>query len=397
MKQLKQSLLIISFIWAFACSEDKHGPLSDKGNTPASVNNVSVENLSGAARISYSLPVDVDILYVKAEFYRKKGELVTVKASSRVNNLLVEGLNDTNEREVKLYTVSKSEKVSAPVSVKINPLSPPLANIYKSLETESTFGGVRVRFRNETKANIVFTVMRYTDQGDWQELDRHYTSQQENAFATRGMEDKETLFGLVVKDRWDNYSDTLKVSLTPLKEEVIDKKKWMDSRYPGEMVDQWADRKLYALWDDKISNAYYQSKYDLPLPVSFTINLGTKAKLNRFKIWQRCNPAHFMFGGDGPRRWELWGSNNPDPDGGYDNWILLGEYIMVKPSGQPLGANTDEDIAVAKAGQEFDIQNLDAPAIQYFRFKQIDSWSVIGGGNGAFHLEEITLWGTSIE
>ena len=66
MKQLKQSLLIISFIWAFACSEDKHGPLSDKGNTPASVNNVSVENLSGAARISYSLPVDVDILYVKA-------------------------------------------------------------------------------------------------------------------------------------------------------------------------------------------------------------------------------------------------------------------------------------------------------------------------------------------
>ena len=51
-----------------------------------------------------------------------------------------------------------------------------------------------------------------------------------------------------------------------------------------------------------------------------------------------------------PKHFELWGSNNPNPDGSFDDsWVLLSEYESVKPSGGGVNdALTTEDQEAAK-------------------------------------------------
>src|SRR3546814_18339362 len=59
---------------AGGCKEEViNNPVENDGTVPGSVSNVSVENLHGGARITYSLPNDKDLLYVKAEFESDAG------------------------------------------------------------------------------------------------------------------------------------------------------------------------------------------------------------------------------------------------------------------------------------------------------------------------------------
>src|SRR3546814_4699641 len=45
-----------------------------------------------------------------------------------------------------------------------------------------------------------------------------------------------------------------------------------------------------------------------------------------------------------PRRWEVWGSNEPAEDGSYEGWFKLADCESYKPSGAPVGELTAEDI-----------------------------------------------------
>lgn len=56
-----------------------------------------------------------------------------------------------------------------------------------------------------------------------------------------------------------------------------------------------------------------------------------------------------------PKHFELWGSNEPNPDGSFDDsWVLLSEYESVKPSGGGVNdALTTEDQEAAKNGENF--------------------------------------------
>ena len=53
------------------------------------------------------------------------------------------------------------------------------------------------------------------------------------------------------------------------------------------------------------------------------------------------------------KRFELYGSMDPNLGGSWDSWIPLGKYECVKPS--PGADITPEDIAFAKAGINFDV------------------------------------------
>ncbi len=86
---------------------DTPAPLDKDKGAPSQVTNVKVENLPGAAKITYRLPNDAKLLYVKAECMIN-GRMVEAKSSPYNNELLIEGFGNAGEAEVNLYSVSVS-------------------------------------------------------------------------------------------------------------------------------------------------------------------------------------------------------------------------------------------------------------------------------------------------
>jgi hypothetical protein len=137
-----------------------------------------------------------------------------------------------------------------------------------------------------------------------------------------------------------------------------------------------------------MANEGFHTNERLDLPIWIPFELPGKAKLSRFKIWQR--QSGYIFDHGNPHRWEIWGTNTPTDT---STWVLMGSYLMVKPSGgESTGAQSSMDTQVAADGQEYDFF-IDAPAVKYLAWKNIDSWGNIGGEKGHFHLSELKIWG----
>lgn len=381
------SLLLVTI---YACSEDEgHAPIGDYSEPPAPVGETSIKNLPGAAIITYSLPDDKDLLYVKAEFETQKGKVREVKASYYTNSLLLEGFGDTGDYEVKLYAVDRGENESKPVTVTVSPLSPPVKNIFESLEMAPDFGGVNVAFQNETQASVAIIIIARDSLGDFVTADTWYTQSVEGNFSLRGMPAEKNNFGVLVRDRWSNYSDTLFQELTPIFEEQLDKEKFEIVELPTDEPYAWG-RTMDRIWDDEVADnqSIFHTAQGSGIPQWFTFELGVKAKLSRFTLWQRQNDDLYFTHGQ-PREWELWGSNEPNPDGSWDeSWIKLGHFESVKPSGSPAGQYTNEDKEYAMRGEEFTFP-LDAPPVRYIRFKLLRNWS----DTDFINFAEITFWG----
>jgi hypothetical protein len=136
------------------------------------------------------------------------------------------------------------------------------------------------------------------------------------------------------------------------------------------------------LWDEQYNPPGFATQNKIPC--WFTIDAGVSASISRFKVWQANDR---LFDKESVKTFELYGSNSPATDGSWDNWTLIGSYASVKPSGQPVGNNTQADIAYAKVGEEFT-----APAatgkFRYYRFKLLSNW----GNSGFMTMEEFTFY-----
>jgi hypothetical protein len=98
---------------------------------------------------------------------------------------------------------------------------------------------------------------------------------------------------------------------------------------------------------------------------------------------QRNQP--YSFTGGNVKSFEIYGSNNPDADGGWANWQLLGAFQSYVPNGTP----TAEDYQfVSVDGQDFDMPEV-MPACRYIRFKTTGTY----GGGPQVTISEITFWG----
>ena len=64
-----------------ACVKEDHKPVAPEGAAPGPVANTAVQNLPGAAKITYSLPPDDQVLYVKAVYEHQPGTKREVKSS----------------------------------------------------------------------------------------------------------------------------------------------------------------------------------------------------------------------------------------------------------------------------------------------------------------------------
>lgn len=402
-------LLLAVMLGIQSCSDDQFSPIMEDASVPGPVRDVEVENLAGGAKISYSLPADGNLLYVKA-VYKLKNAQVESKASYLTGHITLEGFGDENEREVTLYAVSRSENESSPVKVKIKPLAAPVFTAFQSLNVQETFGGIVVSFENPSAAsgsvnsNMVIGVLAWDEAlKEWKQIDTHYSGLTKDQFAVRGLESKAIKFGIFIKDRWDNHTDTLETELTPVYEEEISKTRWRDIRglYPVpqvgalpvsgnpmvEAVDYSGAYPIIRMWDGNVGN-FFHTKTGFELPVWIPFDLGESIKLSRYKIWQRSVAGGYFSHGNA-HEWEIWGTNTPQDPG---SWVRLAHEIMVKPSGLPVGQNSEDDRNVAAAGMEYDFKP-DAPPVRYLAWKHIDNWASIQGEYGFLHMNELSLWG----
>lgn len=391
----KISILAICLIAMIACEQDEKGPMVKQGGMPSVLSNISVENLNGGANITYTLPDDPTLLYVMATYSLSSGVERTVKSSVFKNSLLLEGFSTTEEREITLYTVDRSENKSAPMKVKVNPLVSPLEFTFTTLDVRGDFGGVTLSVFNETETDFVFYTMRKTETGDWIILDQYYSSAREINHSIRGLQAESQEFAFVIQDKWQNQSDTLFRTLTPLYEEELAKSLWRHYRLDNDIPIMPASP-VSNLWSGTSSN-YSVRVVDAPglvLPNWITIDLGQTAVLGRMKmqaITSTTSNYQWLYSTGSPRLFEIWGSNDPTPDGNWDSWTRLGEFESIKPSGLPIGYKTAEDIAQGLAGEDYKFENYDT-AYRYIRFVLVQTW----GGIPTLMMQELTFWGEPV-
>jgi hypothetical protein len=392
---IKKYFVAVVLLSFFGCQKYENGvPINKNDQAPPPVSNVEVQNLPGGATISYKLPQSENLLYVMAEYSIHDSIRLNKKASYYNNSLTIEGFPDTKTYDVQLYAVSRGGKKSDPVTVKVKPLTPPVVSVFMSLVMKPTFGGVNVSFLNESGADIKINVLTTDSLGNLYPADIFYTQSKKGNFSTRGFAAEKRKFGVFVRDRWNNYSDTLFADITPFFEQKLNKTKFKGLPLPTDTYQPHLDDGLVDLWDDvwDVPNPVFHTKPNTGIPQWFSFDMGVTARLSRFKFYHRL--ARSSGGTDGayyagdPEEFEIWGSNNPSADGSWDNWILLGHFVSKKPSGS--ATPTSEDLQFACVdGEDFEFP-LDIPPVRYLRFKTLKNW----GGVTYVYISELTFWGS---
>lgn len=386
------AIFLVSLLVA-SCKEEMPGTLSKTKNVPNSITDVQVENLHGGAKLKYTLPSNEDLLYIKAVYESPKGNQREVKASMYTDSLIIDGIGSTEELEVQLYAVNRSEVSSSPVTVKINPLTPPVQLVGVSLALREDFGGVIANFENETEANVVISILR-KDGEEWTSIETYYTNKRSGFFNARGQKSAPQEFGVFAKDRWGNKSDTLTVVLSPLYEERLPSPVPITTLYND--YNKHFSVFTYSYLFDGIYNIdnYAGTLLNSPasaLPQSFTIDFKKPTNFSRFKYFMRMyttgTATGYYYNNGNPEKWEIWGTNTLDPE--WNKWTKIMDCVAVKPSGLPVGQVTQTDRDVALAGLDFNFP-ANTPPYRYLRWKTTKNFGTVD----YVQMSELMFWGS---
>lgn len=401
-KIIQLIIFLIPIVW-FSCKEEGRVDfIDDSVPAPGQVTNVIIHNKPGGAVLRYTLPIDKNLLYVRAEYEIQPGVVRETKSSYVKDSLVLDGFGVPDTYNVKLYSVGKNEKASKPLIIQINPKTAPVQLATKKFR--DTFGGVSIDFENPEEASLAIVLMADTaNLGYMSELITYYTSMPKGTFTYRGVDGLEPVeheFAMYIRDRWGNLSDTVISKVTPWFEEFIPKSTWSEYTLPGDMPTVLPGQyQVKTIWDGNSSGTGFHGNETWPLPSHITWNLGRKVKLSRLKLWPR-NHADDRWKRGQPKVFEIWGSNAPNPNGDLDaTWIPLGKFECVKPSGS--GSQiTSEDIAFAQAGIEFDFGISDFSPnpfteVQYIRFRTISTFAL--ASFSTVSIAEISFWGELIK
>lgn len=385
-------LFAITVIFA-GCKEDKLAPLESNTNPPGAISNVIVENGPGNAKLSYVLPADKDLLYVKAIYSLASGRVMEVKSSYYTNTLTVEGFGDTNPHEVKLYAVNRSEVPSAAISVTVKPLENPIWAVYRSLNVIADFGGLKFSASNLSKADLSIEILKQSN-GKYQQTAKNiYTSAVDINQSVRGFDTVAQKFAITIRDRWLNYTDTLYTTLKPLYETAIAKSGYRAITLPTDVGQEYSSTGLAKMWD---GDSFWwpninMTKPGILTPQWVTFDIGRLANLSRIVIWgypEYLNAGRTYYYGGNLKDFEVWGSDNPPSDGSFNNWVKLGTFSTVKPSGSAYGVQTSEDYNYAFAGISYSF-DISAQKFRYLRIKSIKNFQ----GTSFMAIAEVLVYG----
>ncbi|WP_090504404.1 DUF5000 domain-containing lipoprotein [Pedobacter terrae] len=386
-------LLLAITVSITGCKQDELKPFEKNDTPPGQVSNISVTNGPANAKITYTLPIDKDLLYIKAVYTLKSGVQAEVKSSYYNNSLLVEGFGDTAVHEVKVFSVNRSEVESAPVIVKIKPLENPIWSVYRNLRVIPDFAGVNFTSTNPAKADLSIEVMMFKD-GKYQQIGKNiYTAAADINQSIRGFDTLENKFAITIRDRWLNYSDTLYTKIKPLYETALSKSLYKPLKLPTDVGQTYSSTALENMWDNGFIDWPSCSLTDVSKVTSqwVTFDIGKPAIMSRIVIWnypEYLNAGRMYYYGGNLKDFEIWGSDNPPADGSFNNWVMLGSFKSTKPSGSPYGVQTSEDYAFANAGISYTLSSA-GKKVRYLRIKTNKNWQ----GTTFMSISEIQCYG----
>jgi hypothetical protein len=201
-KEIKIFLAVFTMLlFTFSCDEKESGDITPPGKL--SVESITPTN--GGGIISYTLPDDNDILFVRAEYTNSLGVDVYRVSSVHNNQIEISGLNQTSSVEVSLYVVDNNDNISQAEIVDFIPLESFIYLVQESIEFSADLGGVRVSWENiESKTVYVYV---HIQNGSEEEI-RILSSNNplENRFI-RGLEATELTFLTKVEDFDGNVTE----------------------------------------------------------------------------------------------------------------------------------------------------------------------------------------------
>lgn len=437
MKIFRITVLLALFL-AASCATDLGGRIDQYANVPipSPVTVTGVRPITGGAVIKVSIPDDPHLKGVVA-VYERAGVEVNTKISRYVDSLFVEGYADTQEHTVNVYSFNVNEERSAAVPVKFTPLPPAILTVKASIA--ESFGGVKVHIENNTsRSDLAICILKDDDLSDygkklsemkWTEVTTLFTASEDIFLSRRGLEPKEAIFGLYLRDHWGNVSDTLTAILTPIVESKLDTVKVNGKlHYVFKNANLGDDNckstnpgyyPVEALWDGSGLSSiphFFVSEESGPSPTWLTIDLGNKARLSRITTLPRI--GYVIYGGGAVRDYEFWGSMAPtgeavpptadNPYGFDDSWFCLGKFTQAKPSGYLSnglpGDITPEDSQVYNDGNDFELDPVQYPRcndeVRYLRVVFFNTFSTFEYGhytkNRQVQTGEVTPFGQPI-
>lgn len=387
-------MTVFAFLFSIqSCKEELANMPSGNGQKPTKVAEIVSKEGAGQAILTFKLK-DENALYVLAQFEIRPGVLKEAKVSKYQNKLVLDGFARAGIYKVLVFAVGEGEVKSDPLEISVDVGTPPVMEAYETLNLREDFGGLNISFANENQGDLSIDVLTKNVFGSISLAATYYSSQKNPSFSLRGFESVSRDFYVVIRDRWKNTSDTAKVNLIPLYEELLDRTKIKDLRLP---TDTWqghtwsglSAREIRFMFDGNTTdpNLIFHVPNNTGVPLHFTIDLGKKYQLSRFKMWMR-NQESDIFNSMSARLFDVYGSNEPDPEGSWDGWTLIGEYEAHKPSGLPRGELSAEDRAAHAAGIEFNVP-IDYQNVRYLRFRIKETWGMLQ----TFSCAQLAFWG----
>lgn len=399
--------LLIAFLGLttfLSCNQESDiiGQTSLDSVAPGIITNATVKNGPGSAKVSYVLPADADVSYVKATYKVNDKVTRTAIASYYNNELLLEGFGEVKPYTVTIVTVDQSRNESAPVEVVVNPEMAPVQVARQSLIVVKDFGGINIQWLNPDKKNlnIEVDVNDLKNNGFFVQNNVIYSAEAVGNVNVRGFAPVVRTFRITIVDRWGNRSEPFLIEIIPFEEIKIDLTKIAT---PTINFAALTTNPIPMLYDGILpttpntgNGLIANSPWTLPggpavIRPQVTMDFGKKVKLSRMLQWQRNQTnQNYLYNHLNTKTFKVYGSNTaPSADvNDYTGWILIQDGEIVKPSGLPLGQLSTADTQQAAAGHLMNF-SIDTPAYRYFRYELTNNWS----GNLRFQVAELQIFG----
>ena len=396
---------------------------------PGPVSNVEYEPDYGGGILSYTIPNDPDFLYVRAEFTIENGMTIS-RTSSRFNNFVELTGMGVGPYDVRLYAVDVNGNESEPVLFHVEPKGATVGPISETIELTPGFGLFYISLQNEFNTVVDIKLDLWVNNEKIKDAPTFTTSAKSDRVEVKGLQrDVEyTIDVKVVDNRYGYESEVITYSnMQILYDDTLDMKplrsiddpelygnqwdkslKFPDDKnvnaYEGAPIDvvtvngkqkgwksvyafsefrngriRHTDGSLYRFWDG-LRDTHFESgdwseEKGPGWPWNYFIDMGREVQISRFRVWQ-VEPCAFNRNPGGCKTFEMWGSNDPNPeDGILDDWTLIGRYTFVVPANE-----IDKQIEIEE-GTEFQV-GIDDPqfsrTFRYWRFRGIADWVVPG-------------------
>jgi hypothetical protein len=394
----------------FISCDDNLKEVTVVNNTPPGVvKNITVDNQPGQAEITYQLPTDPDLQYVKAVYKLNSGETREVKASCYTNTMLLDGFGDTDVHNIEVFAVNRSGVASEPAVVPVKPLENPIWDVRRSLAVKDDFSGFNVTAQHPTGHGVAIEIMIKNELGKWEDITSIETRLTKINQSRRGLDTIPREIFLTVRDRFLNYTDTLYTLVRPLYETPLDKSKFRDMRLPGDAPLHLASHPMSNMWNNVYTHTNSNRWLTDPYPGSgiggqphiSTIDLGVPVTLSRITIfnWSHTPEStitgnRVMYHTEHIQLFEIWGMlSNPPAVADFGGWIKLGDFENIKPSGLPYGDETAEDYETALKGFDYTFPIEYATRIRYIRLVVLKTWDSPESGVRQYGIAEIDVYG----